>query len=215
MFEPGSVVEAGDRLPEDLWQPPAETDPGWAELPEVLPAWLLDTAGAAGFWPDTDGAGGAGQPAGRPDPAGSGVPDGSAGPDGRSEPAGAACAEAAVLAEAVVGWSIPGVSWGRPVGPVATGPSPLLVVLLRAVEAVCAVDPAAVQDAQALADAEALLSAAQQLRVHQLARSADVSARGLHNLAGFRSTAGWLLARCPDADRGEVNLAGRLRPHPV
>ena len=120
-----------------------------------------------------------------------------------------------MVADAAVGWSIPGVTWGQPITPVPPGPSPVVGVLLRAVEAVCAVDPSEVGGAQALVDAEALLRAAQQLRVHQLARSADVSARGLHSLAGFRSTAGWLLARCPDADRGEVNLAGRLRPHPV
>ena len=88
MFESGSVVDAAAGRPEDLWAPPAETDAGWAELPELLPVWLLDTAGATGFWPDTDCACGAGQPTARPDPVGSAGSQGCAANGGAAVPAG-------------------------------------------------------------------------------------------------------------------------------
>ncbi len=113
-----------------------------------------------------------------------------------------------------VGWSIPGVT-GLAMSPELPAVSPAVGALQRAVARVCAADPAGLPAAQALVDSEALLAVEQQLRVHGVRRIADVGARGLHELVGFRSARTWLRARRPDGDTGDAPLGLALREFPV
>ncbi len=109
----------------------------------------------------------------------------------------------------LVGWAIPGVSW-QPAVAVPVGPSPVVRALQAAVAVVCAVDPVLLSAEQAMSDAEALQDLSQQLRVHGVRRLADVTARELHTLRGFRSTTAWLRNTQPDADSSDAGLGRRL-----
>jgi len=109
----------------------------------------------------------------------------------------------------LVGWAIPGVSW-QPVAAVPVGVTAAVRALRAAVAVVCAVDPVLLSAEQAMSDAEALQDLSQQLRVHGVRRLGDVTARELHTLRGFRSTAAWLRNTQPDADSSDAGLGRRL-----
>jgi len=109
----------------------------------------------------------------------------------------------------LVGWAIPGVSW-QPVAAVPVGVTAAVRALRAAVAVVCAVDPVLLSAEQAMSDAEALQDLSQQLRVHGVRRLADVTARELHTLRGFRSTTAWLRTTQPDADSSDAGLGRRL-----
>ena len=114
------------------------------------------------------------------------------------------------------GWAVPGVTWDAEPTPTALpGVSPQLARLLTAVEAVCALDPAALPDPQALVDAEALQEVVQRLRVAQLDWTSQVDARELHRLRGLRTMTGWLRSHAPDAIPADRKLAGRLVELPL
>ncbi len=112
-----------------------------------------------------------------------------------------------------VRWAIPGVTWGAaaPAGPVPV--SPMVRALQAAAAAVCALDPGLASPEQAMSDAEAVEAVSQQLRVHGVRRLADVTARELHALRGYRSAGAWLRDTRPDADSTDARLATRLRGH--
>jgi hypothetical protein len=112
-------------------------------------------------------------------------------------------------------WATPGVTGLERVGSVVPGVSAAVVALQAAVERALDVDPTRLPAAQALVDAEALLGIEQQLRLHDVARVADVAARGLHELVGFRSARTWLRDRRPDGDSADAQLGLSLRPYPV
>jgi hypothetical protein len=167
--------------------PPPEQDCGWGELPEVIPAWLLED-----------------------------VP--------LSEPLGCDCgctcqvdpAALEVQTEPVAEdlWATPGVTGlGTPTAalPVA---SDAVAAVQASVERLSELDPSGLTAAQALADGQALLAVEQQLRVLNLRRVADVGARGLHELVGFRSAKAWLRTHRPDGDAADAALAGQLRDYP-
>ena len=90
-----------------------------------------------------------------------------------------------------------------------------VATLQALVEQLSAVSPADLPAARALADGEALLAAEQALRVLNLRRIGDVSARGLHELVGYRSAKAWVRAHRPDGDAGDARLALQLRRHSV
>jgi hypothetical protein len=107
-------------------------------------------------------------------------------------------------------WATPGVTGLEAVE--VLPPVSLAVAGVRdLVERLGAVDPAGLTAGQALADGEALLVLEQQLRVLNLRRVADVGARGLHELVGFRSTKAWLRTHRPDGDAADAALAAQLR----
>ena len=112
-------------------------------------------------------------------------------------------------------WATPGVTGLGSTDPGLPGPSPVVAALLRAVAAVERVDPAALPAGQAAADAQALLQVEQRLRVHDLARIADVSKRGLHDLAGWRSAQAFVRDNRPDGDSGDARFAQLLGDLPV
>ena len=114
-----------------------------------------------------------------------------------------------------VGWAIPGVTWGADTGVSAVAVSPLVRALQDAADRVCALDPTQLAPEQAIADAEALERLGQQLRVHGVARLADVTDRRLHDLRATRSTVSWLRDVRPDADTADARLGARLRGYPT
>jgi hypothetical protein len=107
-----------------------------------------------------------------------------------------------------VRWAVPGV-WGEH-EPEVPSVGPEVAELLAQVQRLGEVDPSLLSPGQALGEAEALQRIAQQLRVQQLARTADVTDRRLYAESGFRSTASWLRTVAPDADTTDQRLARRL-----
>ncbi|MGB8652233.1 MAG: hypothetical protein WCD35_16410 [Mycobacteriales bacterium] len=107
-------------------------------------------------------------------------------------------------------WATPGVTG---LGSTETLPavSAAVAAVQSSVDQLVAVDPSGLAAAQALADGEALLAVEQQLRVLNLRPVADVGARGLHELVGFRSTKSWLRTHRPDGDAADAALASQLR----
>ena len=176
----------------------ADVDHGWGQPPPVVPAWMLE------------------QDTGRPDGPALDGPTGCACCLEDPEDLAARAVELEVRPEPEVPWAVPGVTG---LGPVGAGPlpppSPSVAALLRAMEVVASVRPAQVEGAQALSDAQALLQVEQQLRVHGLARIADVAARGLTELVGARSVKSWVREHRPDGDPGDDLLASRLKAFPV
>ena len=112
-----------------------------------------------------------------------------------------------------VRWAIPGVSWGEQLPPVVVPPSPVVQALRVVAEAVSAVDPTGLSPEQAMRDAEELQAISQVLRVSGVRRLADVTARELHALRGFRSTTAWLRDSNPDTDVADAGLGRRLAGH--
>ena len=113
------------------------------------------------------------------------------------------------------GWAIPGVT-GLSKEPLGLPPvSPTVAAVQSAIQRLCATDPAGLPAAQALADSEAMLALEQQLRVHGVRRIADVAARGLHELVGYRSARTWLRDQRPDGDPSDASLGQALRGFPV
>jgi hypothetical protein len=108
-------------------------------------------------------------------------------------------------------WATPGVTGLEAVVEVLPPVSLAVAGVRDLVERLGAVDPAGLTAGQALADGEALLVLEQQLRVLNLRRVADVGARGLHELVGFRSTKAWLRTHRPDGDAADAALAAQLR----
>lgn len=96
----------------------------------------------------------------------------------------------------------------------AAAPDPLLT-LQRAAADVCRLDPTAVSPTRALAELTTLLGVMKRLRLHQLARLADVTDRKLHRLADHRSTTAWLRDVAPDVDRTDLRLTGKLPDLPT
>ena len=125
------------------------------------------------------------------------------------EPVDPELADPEPVGSELVGWAIPGVSW-QPVAAVPVGVTAAVRALRAAVAVVCAVDPVLLSAEQAMTDAEALQDLSQQLRVHGVRRLGDVTARELHTLRGFRSTAAWLRNTQPDADSSDAGLGRRL-----
>ncbi|MGB8649686.1 MAG: hypothetical protein WCD35_03390 [Mycobacteriales bacterium] len=107
-------------------------------------------------------------------------------------------------------WATPGVT-GLASTPVLPAASDTVVAVQATVRRLADLDPAGLTAAQALADGEALLAVEQQLRVLNLRRIADVGARGLHELVGFRSAKAWLRTHRPDGDVADAALASQLR----
>ena len=127
---------------------------------------------------------------------------------------GCAC-EVPLEPAAEPGWAIPGVT-GLSREPVRLPPvSPTVAAVQSAIQRLCATDPAGLPAAQALADSEAMLALEQQLRVHGVRRIADVAARGLHELVGYRSARTWLRDQRPDGDTSDASLGQALRGFPV
>ena len=127
----------------------------------------------------------------------------------------ASAPKAAAGAPEAAAWAVPGVTGLE--RPVEVLP-PVTAAVLRVEQAVAALeacDPTALPAAQALVDAQALLALEQRLRVLDLRRTGDVAARGLHELAGFRSATAWLRAHRPDGDASDATLASTLRGLPV
>jgi hypothetical protein len=127
------------------------------------------------------------------------------------EPLGCGCGctcgvDPAPVADVPV-WAAPGVT-GLSTTPVV---SAAVAAVQTAVQRLVGVDPAGLTGAQALVDGQALLALEQQVRVLNLRRLADVSARGLHELAGFRSATSWLRTHRPDGDAADAALASQLR----
>jgi hypothetical protein len=171
--------------------PPPEQDCGWSELPDVIPDWVLEE----GPLPEPVGCDG-GCPC-RPEEA---VDDRAVnGPGVHDEPV----------------WATPGVTGLNAVVEVLPPVGPAVAGVQDLVERLGAVDPARLTATQALADGEALLAVEQQLRVLNLRRLADVSARGLHELVGHRSAKAWLRTHRPDGDAADAALASRLREFPL
>ncbi len=113
------------------------------------------------------------------------------------------------------GWAIPGVT-GLSREPVGLPPvSPTVAAAQSAIRRLCETDPAGLPAAQALADSEAMLDLEQQLRVHGVRRIADVAARGLHELVGYRSARTWLRDQRPDGATSDASLGQALRGFPV
>ena len=160
------------------WLTPSEVDEGgWDEVPDVIPAWVLEQH------PVLD----------------------------RS---GCAC-EVPLEPAAEPGWAIPGVT-GLSKEPDGLPPvSPTVAAVQSAIQRLCATDPSGLPAAQALADSEAMLAVEQQLRVHGVRRIADVAARGLHELVGYRSARTWLRDQRPDGDTSDASLGQALRGFPV
>ena len=153
---------------------------GWPELPEVIPAWVLDEIDVK----DT----------------------------------GCRCAEAARVGEPVAAvWAIPGVTGlGNPSPATVLPPvSSVMVELDRVLRVLETVDPRELAGVQALVDAQAGLAAEQRLHVLNLRCTGDVKARGLHELAGFRSASTWLRQHRPDGDASDARLASALHTLPV
>ena len=178
-----------------LGGPPPEQDCGWGELPDVIPDWVLEATPL----PEPVGCDG-----GCPCAAGSAVDDRTA---------------VAAGVDDEPGWAIPGVTGlaGTGSGPgsqVLPLVSPVVAGVQGLLEQLTGVDPAGLDGAQALADGQALLAVEQQLRVLNLRRVADVGARGLHELVGFRSAKAWLRTHRPDGDAADAVLAARLREFP-
>lgn len=158
-------------MQDDLW--PVD-DPGWGELPDVIPDWVLE-----------------GGPVPEPLPCDCGCPGGHEAQD--------------------VPWATPGVTGLGPSVPALPSVSPAVMAVQAAVEGLKPVDVRTLPEGQALADGEALLALEQQLRVLNLRRVADVGARGLHELVGFRSAKAWLRSHRPDGDAADAALAAQLR----
>jgi hypothetical protein len=95
----------------------------------------------------------------------------------------------------------------------AAGASP--IAELQAAVARVAAAPVPSDPAVALAEAEALLACEQQLKVLAMRRVADVDARGLHELEGFRSARSWLADRRPDGEVADAWLGQALREFAV
>ncbi len=161
----------------DWLTPPVEDDSGWGEVPDLIPAWVLEQHPVRG-------------------------------------PSGCDC-EVEPEPAAEPGWAIPGVT-GLSKEPLGLPPvSPAVAAVQAAIGRLCATDPAGLPAAQALADSEAMLGLEQQLRVHGVRRIADVAARGLHELVGYRSARTWLRDQRPDGDTSDASLGQALRGYPV
>jgi hypothetical protein len=123
---------------------------------------------------------------------------------------GCSCGVGALPAEDQPQWATPGVTGLAP-APVLPAVSDAVAVARATVQRLADLDPSTLACPQALADGEALLALEQQLRVLNLRRVADVAARGLHELVGFRSAKAWLRAHRPDGDAADAALASQLR----
>ena len=156
-----------------------------SELPEVIPAWVLDEI-------DVERVG-----------------------CGRCARSTCQCEETSP--EAAVGWAVPGVTGLDSVdtAPVLPPVTALMSQLGRVLDALEAVDPRDLPVAQALVDAQAALREEQRLHVLNLRRTGDVKARGLHELAGYRSASTWLRYHRPDGDPCDMALAEALHGLPV
>lgn len=155
--------------------PPPEEDGGWSELPDVIPAWVLEQGPL---------------------------------PEALPCDCGCSCGGEAPAEEPL--WATPGVTGLAPT-PVLPAVSDRVAAVQATVQRLADVDPVRLTGAQALADGAALLALEQQLRVLNLRRVADVGARGLHELVGFRSAKAWLSSHRPDGDGADAALASQLR----
>ncbi len=155
-------------------------------LPEV-PAWLLEAPLDWDEPPVCDGGCACG---GAPAPV---VPDA---PEVAVEP---------------VPWAVPGM-WEHDPTPQTVTPSVggLVLQLQQLLGRLATVAPAGLAPGQALGEAEALLTAQRDLRVLQLARTADVSARALYEHRGFRTVAAWERSVAPDAKASDRSLGRAL-----
>ena len=179
-----------------------------ADLPDVVPAWVLEDVDRYSMWGGLSCSCHASQAS---DPQ---VSDPRVTEPQVIDPA-VADRSLAVLGDDHVGWAIPGVTGLDRPQSMQPPVSPMVVALRAAVEAVCAVAPQGLDQAQALADAGALLVLGQQLRVHEVHRVADIQARDLPALLGFRSSAAWLREVRPDGDSTDATLGLALREHDV
>ncbi|MGZ6791600.1 MAG: DUF222 domain-containing protein [Mycobacteriales bacterium] len=158
-------------------------DPGRGELPDVIPDWVLELG---------------------PVPEPLGCDCGCPGADG-------APADAPRESQVDTPWATPGVTGLAPFSPGLPPVSREVAGAQAAIGALVDADATGLPVDQALADGEALLALEQQMRVLNLRRLADVGARGLHDLVGFRSTKAWLRHHRPDGDAGDAALAAQLR----
>jgi len=131
-----------------------------------------------------------------------------AGPDAPTadEPAAAQ----PVLASPEAGWAVPGVTWETPAAPVAAAVGAAVTSLTELVATLASVRPTLLPPALALAETEALVQAQVVLRTLLLSRLADVETRALYELAGRKSTRGWLRQVAPDVVPSDVTLGKKL-----
>jgi hypothetical protein len=126
-----------------------------------------------------------------------------------------------------VRWAVPGVWGDEPTPESIPEPSsePVVERLVPSIgelvaqaqellEQLARVDPSVLPPGQALGEAAALAGLMHRLRHLQLARTADVSARGLHELLGYRSVSAWQQHTAPDSPASDRTLARRLAGSP-